>query len=251
MAHIFFEKLENRRSTQSLFSGYSTSASSFNMPQAAAMPQWSGYYGLMPTSLLSNTAVPSATTVPSTTTVQSTGSFPLSGWSYPYLQGSSSPPNSTSLWNNPITSSAASSSLANSSSIMGKSASNFLAPLRNIFGGFFDASSWPAYPAPVGNLPKSSATPPAQISYFPQPYQPPSGQMSLYYGVSSSLLPAPSTSWLPSRLPPVSSYKSSPAYPVSSYIPPVSSSSAYYSANLPNSYYAPYSTQGSSGLSFY
>ena len=217
MAHIFFEKLENRRSTQSLYSGYSTPGSTVQALYAAPTNQAptnqvATFYGVMQ---------PSTSYTPS----PSTGSFPWGGWGYGYASGygygygfnpsgfgGSNLFNPLTLWNNPLSPYPYTSSWSSPFSNLWSGASNFLSPVWNILGGLFglQPSPWIAYPGyPPGTYPGQIrplyAAPVSQPQTYygisqpisqPQPYygvsQP---TLQLYYGVN--LPPAPSTSYSP------------------------------------------------------
>jgi hypothetical protein len=201
MAHIFFEKLENRRSTQSLYSGYSTPGSTVQALYAAPTNQVATFYGVMQ---------PSTSLTPS----PSTGSFPWAGWGYGYASGygygynpsgfgGSNLFNPLTLWNNPLSPYPYSSSWSSPFSNLWSGASNFLSPVWNILGGLFglQSSPWIAYPGypatypgritPLYAAPVSQPQPYYGVSYYgvSQP------TVQLYYGVN--LPPTPSTSYSP------------------------------------------------------
>ena len=163
MAHIFFERLENRRSTQSLYGGYTTPYNEIATYYGVAValygisnpnpypsinytPQWNlgGYYPYYnPTTFYS----------------------PFSGWNMPFNQYS---------WTNPF------------SSLFG-GISNIFSPFLNNFRGIFgwQSPTWPIYSYPGYTNPGSifpgeiRALYAAPTSYTPPDYSNP----WLLYGI--------------------------------------------------------------------
>ncbi|MEW5801524.1 MAG: hypothetical protein AB1847_05390 [bacterium] len=217
MAHIFFEKLENRRSTQSLYSGYSgysTPDSEFRLYYGAPTPisELKKYYEF-PLPYEYNRISP-------------TSWYPWGGWGgygygyNPYGFGSYSPYNTLPFWNNPITSytSPWSSPITN----LWGSVNSFLSPLWNILGGFFGSYPWGTYPGNSGNTSPGQIVP-LYAAQVPSP--------TTYYGVN---IPTPKTIYSP----PTTAFGplygiSAPTLPDTSYTPPGSTVWALYGISLP------------------
>ncbi len=159
MAHIFFEKLESRRSTQSLYGGNNIFDSLIWKPAYSAPAiQTVGYYGTqIPT--------PAATSSPWEASWNN-------GLSFPSLLNVSSPSNSSS------------SSWTGLPSTQQVSASKLLTPVWNFLGGLFglQPSPWSTYLAPGGTSlnPITPGLPPIP----PTVYIPPPQTSGAYYSIN-------------------------------------------------------------------
>ena len=165
MAHIFFEKLENRRSTQSLYSGYTPPYNEITAYYGVAV----ALYGIS-----NPNPFPSTDYAP----LWNLGGYypyynpPISGWNKPFNQNT---------WTNPL------------SSLFG-GISNLFSPFLNNFSGLYGWQSpitWPSYSYPgynPGNIFPNDMRPVYGISVDPNSsptfYTPPLSPQWLLYGVS-------------------------------------------------------------------
>ncbi|MEW6381295.1 MAG: hypothetical protein AB1611_17055 [bacterium] len=191
MAHIFFERLENRQSTQSLYAGYGIPATTPRLYYGIQTTDTATYYGVgvQTTSQYNPLLYPSF------------GSYPWGGWSSwgygygynPYGFGSYSLFNPIALWNNPFTPYA--SPWANPFSNLWGGISNLFSPLWNIFGGLFgwQSSPWSGYPVSPGSY---TPDPGGAVAIYAAPI---SGPIALYAidlpSTSTSYSPPGSTVW--------------------------------------------------------
>ncbi|MGA1875963.1 MAG: hypothetical protein ACMUIA_10180 [bacterium] len=177
MPHIFFERLENRRSTQSLYGGYSPSGSGGVL-----------YYGVLPPSNDTQTRYGIPVTYyglgnPYPSPFPSQGSlFPSwgSGWGfYPYMP--------YNPWSNPFSfRSNPFISWSNPFSALWGGIGSIFSPFRNLFGGFyrwqkptspiFPGDNFPGeihllygIPANPPTLPTGSYSPPDTTAILPFP----------------------------------------------------------------------------------
>ena len=188
MAHIFFEKLENRRSTQSLYGWNNIFDSMWKPEYKPPATQFTAYYG---------TQIP---TTPAN----------ASSWGASWNNGSSIP----SILNNSVPSNSSSSSWIGLPSTPQVSASKFLTPVYNFLGGLFglQSSPWAVYPGyPRGTSPGQVV--PLYAAQVPGP--------TTYYGVNLPSTPStytpPSTSYSPPSSPMWALYGISVSQPTTPY----------------------------------
>lgn len=175
MPHIFFEKLENRRSTQSLYGGYTTPSNDFvGLYGAASAP-----YGISIPNPLSTGFIPSWSTGynPYTSFNPYQSYNPFSSWNTPFNQSYTNP---FSSWNTPFNQYSYTNPFPSFLGGIGSLFSPFLNNFRGLFG-------WPSPTLPINSYP--GYTNPGNI--FP-------GDIRALYGISvNPIPPTPYTSYTP------------------------------------------------------
>ena len=194
MAHIFFEKLENRRSTQSLYGGYITPYNEIT-----------AYYGISTTlyGISNPDPFPSIGYIPQ----WNSGYNPYMSYT-PY-----------SMWNTPFNEYTWTNPFSNFLGGIG----NFFSPFLNSFRGFFgwQPSPWSVYSYPDYTYPGNIFPGDIRALYgisidpvYPVPsYSPPNSTSWLLYGVSTPI--------------------SVPGWPSDSYSPPLSPGLYMYAVGVP------------------